>query len=96
MSYVVTLNLMGDIIYEHYMDTGVTNMDSKKIMSDLGKIITATSLLSFDNVKFLMYEEDNHKRIIVNFQEISMIIGLNKEASVSDVLDILSEIVRQY
>jgi hypothetical protein len=97
MSYVVTLNLMGDIIYERYLDTGVTNMDSKKIMrSDLGKIITATSLLSFDNVKFLMYEEDNHKRVIVNFQEISMIIGLNKEASVSDVLDILSEIVRQY
>lgn len=96
MSYVVTLNLMGDIIYEHYIDTGVTNMDSKKIKGDLGKIITATSLLSFDNVKFLMYEEDNHKRIIVNFQEISMIIGLNKEASISDVLDILSEIVQQY
>ncbi len=83
---------MGDIIYEHYMDIDVTDLDGEKIMNGVRRIITATSLLNFDNVKFLMYEENNHKNVIINFQEISVVIGLSKDASVSDVLGILSEI----
>ena len=97
ISYLVTLNLMGDIIYEHYRDGAETaDRVNEKSMNGIRRIITATSLLNFDNVKFLMYEEDNHKIIIINFQETSMIIGLNKDASASDVFDILREIVRQY
>lgn len=96
ISYLVTLNLMGDIIYEHYRDGAEADRVNQKSMNGIRRIITATSLLNFDNVKFLMYEEDNHKIIIINFQETSMIIGLNKDASASDVFDILREIVGQY
>lgn len=92
ISYIVTLNLMGDIIYERYMDIDVTDLDGEKIMNGVRRIITATSLLNFDNVKFLMYEENNHKNVIINFQETSVVIGLSRDASVSDVLGILSEI----
>ena len=87
---------MGDIIYEHYRDIDVTDLDGEKIMNGVRRIITATSLLNFDNVKFLMYEENNYKNVIINFQETSVIIGLGKDASVSDVLGILSEIFSQH
>jgi hypothetical protein len=87
---------MGDIIYEHYRDIDVTDLDGEKIMNGVRRIITATSLLNFDNVKFLMYEENNHKNVIINFQETSVIIGLGKDASESDVLGILSEIFSQH
>ena len=93
ISYVVTLSLMGDIIYEHYRDTAATDRDIEKIMNGIRRIITATSILNFDDVKFLMYEEDNHKSVIINLQETSIVIGLGKDASVSDVLGILREIV---
>ena len=96
ISYVVTLNLMGDIIHEHYRDIIVSDLDSEKIMNGIRRIITATSLLNFDNVKFLMYEENNHKNVIINFQETSVVIGLSNDASVSDVLGILSEIFSQH
>jgi hypothetical protein len=96
ISYIVTLYLRGDIIYEHSMDIDVTDLDGEKIMNGVRRIITATSLLNFDNVKFLMYEENNHKNVIINFQETSVVIGLSKDASVSDVLGILSEIFSQH
>jgi len=96
ISYVVTLNLMGDITYEHYRDIAAPDGDSEKIMNGIRRIITATSLLNFDNVKFLMYEENNHKNVIINFQETSVVIGLSKHASVSDVLGVLSEIFSQH
>ena len=96
ISYIVTLNLVGDVIYEHYKDTIVTDQDSEKIMNGIRRIITVTSLLNFDNVKFLMYEEGNHKNIIVNLQETSVILCLRSDASVSDVIGILNEIVIQH
>ena len=96
ISYVVTLNLMGDIIYQHYKSIAATHRDNEKIMKSIRRITTATSLLNFDNVRFLMYEEDTHKIIIVNYEETSMIIGLENSASMFDVLDILNEITKQY
>ncbi|MGH9985387.1 MAG: hypothetical protein ACRD8W_15710, partial [Nitrososphaeraceae archaeon] len=96
ISYVVTLNLMGEIIHEHYRDIIETDLDSEKIMNGIRRIITVTSLLNFDNVKFLMFEENDHKNIIINLQETSVVICLSKDASVSDVLGILNEIVIQH
>ena len=95
ISYVVTLNLMGEIIYEHYRDIITKDVDSEKIMNGVQRIITATSLLNYDNVKFLMYEEDSHKNIIINVEESSVVIGLCKCASESDVMSILSEVLSQ-
>lgn len=96
ISYLVTLNLMGDVIYQHYRDIAITRTDSRKIMNSIRRITTATSLLNFDNIRFLMYEEDSHKIVIVNYEEISIIIGLDNNASMLDVLDILNEIAKQY
>lgn len=96
ISYLVTLNLMGDIIYEHYRDIAAADRDGEKIMNGIRRIITATSILNFDDVKFLMYEEDNHKSVIINLQETSVVIGFSKDASVSDVLGILNETVGQH
>jgi hypothetical protein len=96
ISYVVTLNLMGDIIYEHYRDIAATDKDGEKIMNGIRRIITATSILNFDDVKFLMYEEDNHKSVIINLQETSVVIGFSNDATVSDVLGILNETIEQH
>lgn len=97
ISYLVTLNLMGDVIYQYHNNiAATTHKDNQKIMNSIRRITTATSLLNFDNVKFLMYEEDGHKIILINHEEISMIIGLDDGASVFDVLDILNEITRLY
>jgi len=97
ISYLVTLNLMGDIIYQYYKNNAATTHgDNEKVMNSIRRITTATSLLNFDNVKFLMYEQDTHKIIIVNNEETSMIIGFDDDASVFDVLAILNEIARLY
>ena len=94
ISYIITLNLLGDVISQHYSDSVVQNKGTEKITSDFSRIVTATSLLNFDNVKFLMYEKEKLKNVIINLQETSVIIGLSDDASVSDVLDILSEFMR--
>ena len=87
---------MGDIIYQHYRNIAATHRNNERIMNSIRRITTATSLLNFDNVRFLMYEDNTHKIIIVNHEETSMIIGLENNASMFDVLDILKEIARQY
>ncbi len=89
ISYVITLDLVGEIVSQHYRDAHITNKASDKIISGFKRVVTAASLLNFDNVKFLMYEEDNIKNIIINFQETSLIIGLT-DSSLSDVVGILA------
>jgi hypothetical protein len=95
ISYVVTLNLMGEITSELRRGPDEKDADTKVIMSNIGRIITATSLLNFDNVKFLMYEENNRKVIIVNIHESSLVIGLNKYATESNAIRILGEVLNQ-
>ena len=95
ISFIVTLNLMGEVIYEHYRNIAKGERTNEKITKSIRRIINATSLLNFDDIKFLMYEEDGQKFILANFVETSIIIGLNKDASSSDLLDILDEIVKQ-
>ncbi len=96
ISYIVTLNLLGDIIHQHYNDTVLDNNGIDKIMSKFKRIEIATSLLNFDNIKFLMYEEDNLKHVIINTQEMSIIIGLSAYTTISEVLYIISEFIREH
>lgn len=91
ISYIVTMNLLGDIISKYYKDTILEKKDIDKIGSKFRRIATATSLLNFDNIKFLMYEEDNLKHVIINNQELSIIVGLSSDTSISDFLHILGE-----
>ena len=95
ITYIITLNLLGDIISRHYRDTAPENGGINKIASKFRKITTATSLLNFDNIKFLMYEEDDLKHVIINLQETSMIVGFSKNTPISDVLPIIGEFMRE-
>lgn len=93
--YIVTLNLLGNIISEHSRDTTLKNVGIDSITSKFRKIITATSLINFDNIKFLMYEEDNIKHAIINYQEMSMILGFSKNTPIANVLHIIGEFMRE-
>lgn len=96
ITYIVTLNLLGDIISQHYKDTTLENFGIDKVVSKFRKITTATSLLNFDNIKFLMYEENSLKHVIINLQETSIIIGLGTNTTISDVLYIIGEFMREH
>ena len=85
------MNLLGDIISKYYKDSFLEQKDIERIGSKFRRIATATSLLNFDNIKFLMYEEDNLKHVIINNQELSIIVGLSTDTSIPDLLHILGE-----
>ena len=95
ITYIVILNLFGDIISQYYRDTTL-NVGIDKVASKFRKITTATSLLNFDNIKFLMYEENNLNHVIINLQEMSIIIGLGTNTTISDVLYIIGEFMREH
>jgi hypothetical protein len=95
ITYIVTLNLLGNIISHHFRDTTLKNIDIDRIASKFRKIMIATSLINFDNIKFLMYEEDNLKHVIINIQEMSMIVGFSKNTPISDVLHIIGELIKE-
>lgn len=96
ISYIVTVNLLGDIISQHYRDTTLENIDIDKIAGKFRKITTAASLLNFDNVRFLMYEENNLNHVIINIQEISIIIGFGTNTTISDVLYVIDEFMKEH
>jgi hypothetical protein len=95
ISYIVTVNLLGDIS-QHYRDTTLENIDIDKIAGKFRKITTAASLLNFDNVRFLMYEENNLNHVIINIQEISIIIGFGTNTTISDVLYVVDEFMKEH
>lgn len=89
--YIAVVDIFGKVIeqYSGNLDTFISKVD---VNNQLQNIAFATNGLSFENVKLMLLEKNNIKIAIINLNEDSIIIGIDKSATWSDVSGIFSYI----
>jgi len=87
--YIAVVDIFGKVI-EQYSGNLDTFISKAEVNNQLRNIAFATNGLSFENVKLMLLEKNNIKIAIINLNEDSIIIGIDKSATWSDVSGIFS------
>lgn len=89
ISYIVIINIFGEVINQYNKNSNIHEV-SKETSDQFHNIAFATSILTFENIKFMLLEKQDLKIIIINLNHDSIIIGIDKKADWLDISDIFS------
>lgn len=89
--YIVVVDIFGKVI-KHYGKDPHISFNEEEINNQLRNIAFATNGLTFENVKLMLLEKNNQKIAIINLNEDSIIIGIERIATWSDISGIFSYI----
>jgi hypothetical protein len=87
--YVVVVDIFGKVVEQYGKDLN-TCFREEEINNQLRNIAFATNGLTFENVKLMLLEKNNQKIAIINLNEDSIIIGIDRIATWSDISGIFS------
>lgn len=90
VQYFAIADVVGEIvdIFYNNMQQDKSILSKEKISGDLRKISFSTSMLTFENIKLMVLDIDGSKAMVVNLAEDTLIIGISKEALLSDIANI--------
>lgn len=89
ISYLAVINIYGEVV-KRYNRSANVNTPDEEAASQLHHIAVATSILTFENIKFMLLEKPNMKIAIININEDSIVVGIDKNASWLDISDIFN------
>jgi hypothetical protein len=87
--YLAVINIYGEVV-KQYTRSSTVNSPKEEAATQFHHIAVATSILTFENIKFMLLEKSNMKIAIINVDEDSLIIGIDKNASWLDIADIFN------
>lgn len=82
--FIVVLDIFGKVV-KHYDKHSETFFTVEEATSKFHDIAFATSMLTFENIKFMLLEKNDLKIVVINLNEDSLIIGIDKNATWSDI-----------
>ena len=85
---IAVINLYGELVYQN--TRGSTAISGDKIQEQFRKLSFSTSILAFENIKFMLTELDDMKAVVFNTNENSIIIGMNEKAVWNDISAVLN------
>ncbi len=89
--YMVVVDIFGKVIKQYGKNLN-TSFNEEEINNQLRNIAFATNGLTFENVRLMLLEKNNQKIAIINLNEDSIIIGIDRIATWSDISGIFSYI----
>ena len=90
ISYLVVINIYGEVISQYNRGSNVNSPMEEESANQLRHIAVATSNLIFENIKFMLLEKPNMKIAIINVEEDSLIVGIDKNASWTEISEIFN------
>ena len=91
VQYVAIANVLSEIIEIYHSNRQKENILSKnELAENLRKITFATSVLTFENIRLMVLDMNASKSIVLNLAEDTIIIGMNKDASLQDLAHIFN------
>jgi hypothetical protein len=91
--YLAIGNALSEIVEIYHSDRQHKNkiiLSKEELSENLRKITFATSVLTFENVMLMVLDMNASKALILNLAEDTIIIGINKDALLPDLTQILS------
>ncbi len=90
ISYLSVINIYGEVISQYNRGSNVNSPMEEESANQLRHIAVATSNLIFENIKFMLLEKPNMKIAIINVEEDSLIVGIDKNASWTEISEIFN------
>lgn len=91
--FMAVINIFGEVVKQYNKNLAINTISREEISNQLHNITFATSILTLENIKFMLLEKYDFKIAIINLNEDSIMIGIDKEATWPDILDILRYII---
>lgn len=97
VQYLAIANVVGEIveIFDSKVRQNNNLLSKEKLSNYLHKISFSTSMLTFENIQFMVLDTNGTKTMIVNLEEDTVIIGMNEDAGLSDVANIFRLICQE-
>lgn len=97
VQYFAIADVVGEIvdIFYNNMQQNKNILSKEKISGDLRKISFSTSMLTFENIRLMVLDINGSKAMVVNLAEDTIIIGMSKEALLSDIANIFRYVSEQ-
>jgi len=91
--FIAVINIFGEVIKQYNKNMAINPISREEISNQFHNIAFATSVLTLENIKFMLLEKYDFKIAIINLSEDNLMIGIDKEATWPDILDILRYII---
>ena len=91
--FIAVINIFGEVVRQYNKNLAINPITREEISNQFHNIAFATSVLTLENIKFMLLEKYDLKIAIINLNEDSLMIGIDKEATWPDVLDILRYVI---
>lgn len=90
--FIAVINIFGEVVKQYNKNLAINPITREEISNQFHNIAFA-SVLTLENIKFMLLEKYDFKIAIINLNEDSLMIGIDKEATWPDILDILRYII---
>ena len=80
--------MCGELLHQHIKNQATIEKPEENLVEYFHNIAFATSFLTFENIKFMTLDKSFLKILIVNVNEETIIVGIDKQASWSNIFDI--------
>ena len=90
--FIAVINIFGEVVKQYSKNLAINPITREEISNQFHNIAFA-SVLTLENIKFMLLEKYDFKIAIINLNEDSLMIGIDKEATWPDILDILRYII---
>ena len=90
--FIAVINIFGEVDKQYNKNLAINPITREEISNQFHNIAFA-SVLTLENIKFMLLEKYDFKIAIINLNEDSLMIGIDKEATWPDILDILRYII---
>jgi hypothetical protein len=91
--FIAVINIFGEVVKQYNKNLAINPISREEISNQYHNVAFATSILTLENIKFILLEKNDFKIAIINLNEVSLMIGIEKEATWPDILDILRYIM---
>ena len=90
--FIAVINIFGEVVKQYSKNLAINPITREEISNQFHNIAFA-SVLTLENIKCMLLEKYDFKIAIINLNEDSLMIGIDKEATWPDILDILRYII---
>jgi hypothetical protein len=91
--FIAVINIFGEVVNQYTKSLATNPISREEISNQYHNIAFATSALTLENIKFMLLEKYFFKIAVINLNEVSLMIGIEKEATWPDILDIIRYIM---
>lgn len=91
--FIAVINIFGEVVKQYNKNLAINSISREEISNQFQNIAFATSVLALENIKFMLLQKYDFKIAIISMNEDSLMIGIDKEATWPDILDILRYII---